>query len=577
MATMIPRLTRRRFLQLTAAAGGTIAVHGSWARAAVAQPFVLPDALERYVDPLPVPPVWTAGQLAARGLTMAPSTHLFHRDLGPSPTFGYGGASYLGPTIYARRGQPVTFVARNRLGPHVVGIDETLHGPDTYGNDQMAPRVSLHFHGGYTSPDSDGYPEDTFIPGQDHVYHYANDQQPGSTWYHDHALGITRLNVYAGLAGFYLIREGAAESQLPPAPFDIPLAIQDKTFLDPGDGTNPMFYPSPWEPEFFGDVPLVNGKAWPNLNVRRGLYRFRLLDGSSSRFYNLRFDPPVPVYLIGTEVGLVDAPRPVDRLVLAPGERMDILVDFSGLSAGDRVRLMNDQPLPEPIVSPVDDEGPFISEIMQFTALRQRGLPARIPATLPSYPALDPGAVVAERNLLLVEIVHPETGEPVMALLNNRPWATTDIEKPKVHTLEQWNLINLTEDTHPIHLHLTQFRLRNRQSIDAEAYLEHVFEVDELTPDDVGAGMRPFPAVEDVEGVVTGDPEGPPATEDGWKDTIQAHPGQVTRILVPFGSGAAPNIPFGSTVTHTGEYVWHCHILDHEDNEMMLPYEVVTA
>lgn len=567
--------TRRRFLQVGAATGGVLALPVHWGRIAVAQPFVDPEALARYVDPLPVPPVWTTGQLAARGLTMASSTHVFHRDLGPTPTFGYGGATYLGPTILARRGNPVTFVARNRLGPHVVGVDQELHGPDAYGDDETAPRVSLHFHGGYTDPDSDGYPEDTFIPGEDHVYHYANDQQPGSTWYHDHALGITRLNVYAGLAGFYLIQQGDAEAGLPPNPFDIPLAIQDKTFLDPGNGTNPMYYPNPWEPEFFGNVPLVNGKVWPNLDVRRGLYRFRLLDGSSSRFYNLRFEPAVPFYLIGTDTGFVDAPVSLDRIVIAPGERADVLVDFSGLSAGDRVRLMNDQPLPEPAVSPVDDEGPFISEIMQFTALRQRGFPARIPASLPSYPAPAADAVVAERNLLLVEIADPDTGDPVMALLNNRRWDTSDIEDPTVNTLEQWNLINLTEDTHPIHLHLVQFRLRNRQAIDAGAYLEHVFGVDELTPDEVGTGDRPFPAVEDVPDVVLGSAVGPPGTEDGWKDTIQAHPGEVTRILVPFGAGAAAGVPFGHTVTHTGEYVWHCHILDHEDHEMMLPYEVL--
>jgi spore coat protein A, manganese oxidase len=146
-----------------------------------------------------------------------------------------------------------------------------------------------------------------------------------------------------------------------------------------------------------------------------------------------------------------------------------------------------------------------------------------------------------------------------------------------VHTLEQWNLINLTEDTHPIHLHLVQFRLHDRQPIDAGAYLEHVFGVDELNPNDVGSGERPFPGAEEIEGVIIGPADGPPAAEDGWKDTIQAHPGEVTRILVPFGSGAAASVPFGSAVTHTGEYVWHCHILDHEDHEMMLPYEVLNG
>ena len=569
-------LSRRQFLKLSAMTGGALALPWRLSEIALGRTTVIPGSLARFVDPLPIPPSWTAGQLTERGLTMASSMHRFHRDLGMTPTFGFGGATYLGPTIEARRGEPVTFLARNRLGPHVLGIDQELHGPDHYLQDHVAPRVSLHLHGGYTEPASDGYPEDVFTPGQDHVYRYDMDQQAGTTWYHDHALGITRLNVYAGLAAFFPIRDGAAEGGLPPRPFEIPIALQDKTFLDPGGGTNPMEYPDPWAPEFFGDVPVINGKAWPDLQVRRGLYRLRLLDGSSSRFYNLRLDPPVPWYLIGTEVGFVDAPIPITgNIVLAPGERADVLVDFSGLSPGDHVVLMNDQPLPEPVVSPVDDEGPFIFELMRFTALRQRGFPAKIPSSLASYPGPDPGAVVAERNLVLVEIVDPMTGEPVMALLNNRPWDTTDIERPTVHTLEQWNLINLTEDTHPIHLHLAQFRLRNRQSIDVGPYLEHVFGTEELTPADVGTGSRPFPSVQEV-GVLAGPAVAPPPFEDGWKDTIQAHPGQVTRVLVPFGSGAGAQIPFGQSVTHTGEYVWHCHILDHEDNEMMLPYEVVT-
>ena len=173
-------------------------------------------------------------------------------------TYGYGGASYLGPTIEAQRGNPVVFVARNRLGLHPLGIDEALHGPDT-AVDQLFPRASLHLHGGYTEPGSDGYPEDTFTPGQDHVYRYANDQQAGSTWYHDHALGITRLNVYAGLAGFYLIRHASVEAGLPSGKFEIPLAIQDKSFISDG-GTHQLSYPDPWEPEFFGDVVVVNGR-----------------------------------------------------------------------------------------------------------------------------------------------------------------------------------------------------------------------------------------------------------------------------------------------------------------------------
>jgi FtsP/CotA-like multicopper oxidase with cupredoxin domain len=163
-----------------------------------------------------------------------------------------------------------------------------------------------------------------------------------------------------------------------------------------------------------------------------------------------------------------------------------------------------------------------------------------------------------------------------MALLNARPWETTDIERPVVDTLEEWDLVNLTADTHPIHLHLVQFQLHNRQPIEVEDYLQAVFGTAELHPDHIGTGTRPFPP---ADAYLDGPPTPADAWERGWKDTIQAHPGMVTRILVPFGPNAAAGVPFGTRVAtpFTGPYVWHCHILDHEDNEMMLPYEVVAA
>jgi FtsP/CotA-like multicopper oxidase with cupredoxin domain len=184
--------------------------------------------------------------------------------------------------------------------------------------------------------------------------------------------------------------------------------------------------------------------------------------------------------------------------------------------------------------------------------------------------------VAQRRVVLLTEIIDPVSDEPVMALLNARPWVTDDLERPVVDTLEEWEIVNLTADTHPIHLHLIQFQLGNRQPIDVERYLVDVFGTDELHPEHVGSGSRPFPA---ADAYMTGPPAGPAAYEGGWKDTIQAHPGMVTRILIPFGPSAAPGVPFGTHVAtpFTGRYVWHCHILDHEDNEMMLPYEVVPA
>jgi spore coat protein A len=275
---------------------------------------------------------------------------------------------------------------------------------------------------------------------------------------------------------------------------------------------------------------------------------------------------------LGTESGLLAQPRRLNAFVLAPGERIDLAVDFSRAAAGSRVRLVN-VPLPREVISPADLP---IDEIMQFTVTGAAGYGGPLPESFGPFTTLAASSAVRQRNVLLTEIMDPETNEPAMALLNARPFDTEELERPVVDTLEQWNIINLTADTHPIHIHLVQFQPLDRQRIDAERYLLDVFGVSELTPDRIGSGTMPFPP---PDAYATGPRRGPQAFESGWKDTVQAHPGMVTRVLVPFGPKAAPGIPFGgSQVTpFTGRYVWHCHILDHEDNEMMLPYEVVAS
>lgn len=568
--------TRRQFLATGVATGGALLVPVGWARAAAEEPEpITARAVRPFVDPLPIPPVITTAQLAVSGLPMRSRTHRFHRDLGETPTFAYAtqsGISYLGPIVIAQRGQPITFVASNQLGPHPLGIDTSLHGP--HGEDDAAsPRASVHMHGNYVSPGSDGAPDDTFLPGQTHTYNWLNDQQSGTLWFHDHALGITRLNVYAGLASGYLIRDQIETSLgLPSGEFEVPLVIQDKAFLPrTAGGAQPLFYPNPWEPEFFGNMALVNGAVWPHLDIKAGMYRFRVYNGSSSRFWNLTLRPVAPMWQIGTDTGLLRAPVAIDSIVLAPGERADLLVDFSRLSPGDQVKLRNAR-LPMGTESPAE---PRINDIMRFRVVAGAAPAVTVPSTIPVpiAPTTSPG--VPRRTVLLTEILD-EDGDPMMALLNARPWETDDIERPTVNTLEQWEIVNLTADTHPIHLHLVQFRVVGRQPIDVDDYMEDVFGTTTMTVDDVGTGSRPFPS---ASGYVVGPPTGPAITERGWKDTVQAHPGMVTRILVPFGPDAADGIPFGQTVPQpfTGRYVWHCHILDHEDNEMMLPYEVVTA
>ena len=322
-------ITRRQLLRSSVIAAGALALPSPRLRTfAEEEPALVdPGSLTRFVDPLPLPPLWTTQALATNGLTTAPGLHRFHSQLGYTPTWGYGGAAYLGPTIEATAGSPVEFASHNALGPHVLGVDTALHGPNM-ANDAVAPRVSLHLHGGYTAPESDGYPEDTYVPGETHPYRYENDQASATIWYHDHALGNTRLNVYAGLAGFYWVRD-AKDALLPGGEYEVPLVLQDKSLLTAdASGMNRLYYPNPWEPEFFGTLGVVNGAVWPYRDVDRGWYRLRIVNGSSSRFYHLALAPHGHFLQVGTDGGFVNRPRNLRSIVLAPGERADLLVDF---------------------------------------------------------------------------------------------------------------------------------------------------------------------------------------------------------------------------------------------------------
>lgn len=535
----------------------------------------------------------TAGGTAV--IEMVNASHSFSSAMPPTPTFAYRGGSvaqtYLGPTIVARQGVPadVTMVSRLTSHPLADALDYDIDG--TLSTDAENPRVSTHLHGGNTDPANDGDPVDTFTRSYGpRVYHYRNTQEAAGLWYHDHALGITRLNVLAGLAGGYLIRhdddpgDGSRRpdgSALPPAPdFEMPLIIQDRSFN--ADGT--FFYPPnanpgtagrPWAPEFFGDVPTVNGKASPNLDVAQGMYRFRIYNGSNARFYNLKLKGPdgaLMFYQVGSDGGLLNAPVPLGSLLLGPGERADVVVDFSGSEPGTRFVLTNDARAPFPSgPRSVRQGGMPLASIMQFSVTGITGwqvpLPTRLRTTpiMPLASAASP--VAATRSMTLVENLNA-LGSPVVALLNNRtfeaPGATTVVG---ADTVEQWDLINTTVDAHPIHLHFTQFQVLNRQKFDAAGYLAATY-----GPQPLGPNTGPFPPPP-IGPFLRGGTRSPAANEQGWKDTVRSMPGEVTRILVPFGADAGGSVT-AFQASFTGEYVWHCHILEHEDNEMMQRYAI---
>jgi spore coat protein A len=553
-------------------------------------------------------------------------------------------------TIEVEQGTPVRIKWINELVdasgnylPHLLPVDQTLHwanppggraGRDTRPTFSDTPGpytgpvpIVTHVHGAEgVGDESDGYAEAWYLPAaanipSDHategtwydyfkakalarhgaawgpgfaVFQYPNASRASTEWYHDHTLGMTRVNVYAGPAGFYIVRGGPSdvvldsrtgrEAVLPgPAPSrgsapdtiyrEIPIAIQDRAFNVDGS----LFYPSTraffdgitgrylpftdvspiWNPEFFGNMMIVNGRTWPFLTVKQRRYRFRFLNGCQSRFLILDFNriPGVKVWMIGNEGGFLDAPVNLTRtnynqLLLGPAERADVIVDFADVPPGSHVlgNVGPDEPFGggEPGVDFAPADPGSTGQIMAFDVVHTEGIDRTTPPqflVLPAAPRLS--AEVETRQVLLAERTSAFfEGAPVEALLGTvsdgapepMQWGDAVTENPRVGDTEVWELYNLTADAHPIHIHEVAFEVIDRQP---------------LAEDPSTQELLPVPA---------GVPRPPEPWETGRKDTVIAYPGEVTRVRSRFD---AP-----------GQFVWHCHILEHEDNEMMRPYRV---
>ena len=402
-----------------------------------------------------------------------------------------------------------------------------------------AVRAVVHLHGANVPPESDGYPEDWTIPGQNAIYLYPDKQRPQTLWYHDHALGITRLNVYAGLAGFYIVRDPEQEALgLPSGPYEIPVLIQDRSFRSDGSlcyptvGVRPDVHPN-WVPEWFANMAVVNGKVWPYLDVEPRRYRFRFLNGSNARYLNLRLSNGHTMTVIGGDGGLLPAPVDVDQFLMGPAERVDVVIDFSS-QQGREIVLKNNAPAPYPSGGEVE-----LPEIMLFRVGRQAVTDSAAfhRHSLPSSGSMR--ALRKTRDLAFFEVGEDTPDQhPTSVLLNNARWSDPITETPDLGATEIWRLINATDDDHPIHVHLVDFQILDRQPFDEDAYNES--KVLRFT----GPAVKPEPY------------------EATWKDVVRCPPGQVTRIIMRFGDFA-------------GRYVWHCHILEHEDNEMMRPFDVI--
>lgn len=632
-------ISRRGLLKGGLLAGAGLLLPWKWeswrAVAQPAMPTLDPAALPKYVDPLVIPPVMQAEAWKEEFAQYKIGVRQFLQQVLPSgysqtPVWGYGRfsdpSSFNFPafTVETRRNQRVRVRwenqlvdSNNRFLPHLLPVDPTLHWANPPGPIDSRPHfastpgpytgpvpIVTHLHGGHTDANSDGYPEAWYLPNANDIpagfhthgslfgsvhpapagsawFEYDNSQRAATLWYHDHALGITRLNVYAGLAGFWIIRDDIEEAlNLPgPAPrpgdapgrryYEIPIVIQDRSFnwdgslFYPGsreffDGFAGPFLPntdvSPiWNPEFFGNTMVVNGRTWPVLSVEPRKYRFRFLNGCNSRFLVLKLvrnplaNTPatavLPFHQIGNDGGLLpNQPAELAQLLMAPAERADVIVDFSQFNVGDELFLINEGP-DEPFGEEI---GPFADpattgQVMKFQVVPLAGMDmSDLPLSLPSEHELSIGLGPEDYSRVVTlneeESAVPDFDGPIAALLGAEgagpsKWSDTITENPKFNDIELWEIKNFTEDSHPIHLHLVMFEVVNRQKLNKQ-----------------------------------GKPVGGPTESEDWergtKDTVIANPGQITRVKAKFDK--------------RGLYVWHCHILEHEDNEMMRPYRIGT-
>jgi spore coat protein A len=588
--------------------------------------------------------------------------HILPQSMGlPTTVWSYGSVTYPSTfnypafTIEAKWTAPVRVKWMNQLVdagghylPHLLPIDQTLHwanppgGPGGTDMEMLDPTpytgpvpIVTHLHGGHSGQESDGFPEAWFLPAANNipagyasvgshydtfraqaearygqpwtagsaVFQYGNDQAAATMWYHDHTLGMTRSNVYAGPAGFYLLRGGPGDDvvgTLPgPAPalgdppglsyYEIPIAIQDRSFN--ADGS--LFYPnnraffeglyqpptepyldipfipdracrgrrsdiSPiFNPEFFGNTIVVNGNTWPYLEVEQRRYRFRFLNGCNSRFLLLELSNGLAFWQIGAEGGFLPAPVELDRLLLGLAERADVIVDFTNVSVGTEIILRNLAP-DEPFGGgePPDDfdaaDPDTTGQVMQFRVVAATSPDISTPPSQlilqapPPLPAATRTRQVSlnEEDSRTVRVSTDENGNVVLDCAKGEPfgprfallgtvaggagvslrWDDPITENPAVGATEIWELHNFTEDAHPIHIH-------------------------EITFDVVGR-----------ENIATGDTRGPEPGETGRKDTVIAYPGEITRVK--------------GTYDRAGLFVWHCHIVEHEDHEMMRPYRI---
>ena len=492
--------------------------------------FTLVPFVDEMLLPERVRPISTANPNKLR-IVMREIHARLHRDIPATRQWSYGETA-LAPLIDVHAGHPLSIEWVNSLPiRHFLPIDHSFHG---CGRDIPEVRTCVHLHGGKNPSKDDGHPEDWFVPGQSRVCTYPLQQEATALWYHDHAMGLNRLNMYAGLFGMVLVRDSVEDAlNLPSGKYEVPLLLSDRQLTADGQ----LLYPDsgdpehPWVPEFLGGFILVNGKVRPYFEVEPRLYRFRLLNAANSRFFALSLTNHQPFHQIGTDQGLLAAPVKLTSLDFAPAERADLLIDFSQ-AAGQKLHLIN---------------GAF--EILEFRVAEEtsRSQPPQpqlavahvdsIPPILRTIDRIPESCAITTRAITLNEY-RDKIGNSMLMLLNRKHWHEPVTETPRLNTTEIWEFINLTEDLHPMHLHLVRFQILDRRVFDVFAYQN------DQGVHYVGPVVLPKP------------------NELGWKDVVQCPAAMITRIIVRFEG-------------YPGKYLYHCHILEHEANDMMRPFEVI--